>query len=63
MRKSKPFIIDPSFEKLSCYLDGELPYEQLRAIDEWLARHPKALQELLKLRRLEGELKDAIKEK
>ncbi len=63
MRKPKPFIVDPSFEDLSCYLDGELPYEQLRAIDEWLTKHPKALKDLLKIRQLEGDLKNAVKKK
>ncbi|MFC2950484.1 anti-sigma factor family protein [Marinicaulis aureus] len=63
MKKSKPFIIDPTFEELSCYIDGELPEEQLRAIDDWLVEHPKALERLLKLRQIEGELRNAVKNK
>ena len=63
MKKSKPLKTEPTFEELSCYIDGELPEEQLRAIDDWLVDHPKALERLLMLRHIEGELRNAVKNK
>lgn len=39
-------------ELLSAYLDGELPDEQAREVTTWLERHPAALAEAERLRRL-----------
>lgn len=50
---------DPSFEELSCYLDGELPTERLEEIDRWLARNPAGLKQLQQIRSVERELRKA----
>src|SRR5688500_20002725 len=39
-------------ELLSAYLDGELPAEEAREVTAWLDRHPDALREVERQRRL-----------
>ncbi len=36
--------VDPSFEQLSAYLDGELSAAEARQVEDWLARDPQARQ-------------------
>lgn len=61
MNRPRSTPLPPSFEELSCYLDGELAPERLEDIDRWLADHPEALQELLKIRTVEKDLRIAIR--